>query len=69
MTQTPLRIVRRIPPIPRGRRGRLLTTLALALTLTALLAAVLVQCQGEATPCRSPPGPRKAPAPPTRAWW
>ncbi|GHI08442.1 calcium-binding protein [Streptomyces cellostaticus] len=54
MTSSLLRPRRRIPPIPQGRRGRLLTALALALTLTALLAVTLSQCQGGGSP---PPRP------------
>ncbi|MFF7127007.1 calcium-binding protein [Streptomyces sp. NPDC008240] len=54
MTSSLLRPRRRIPPIPQGRRGRLLTTLALAITLTTLLAVTLTQCRGDAAP---PPEP------------
>ncbi|MET8445801.1 calcium-binding protein [Streptomyces sp. NPDC005209] len=54
MTQTPLRPVRRIPLIPPGRRGRLLSALALVLTLTALLSVTLTQCRGDDAP---PPAP------------
>ena len=54
MTSSLLRPRRRIPPIPQGRRGTLLTTLALALTLTALLAVTLSQCRGGGAP---PPKP------------
>ncbi|MFJ3301708.1 family 16 glycoside hydrolase [Streptomyces sp. NPDC086549] len=54
MTTSPLRHVRRIPLIPPGRRGRLLTTLALALTLAALLSVAVSQCRGAHSP---PPKP------------
>ncbi|MEU6086043.1 calcium-binding protein [Streptomyces sp. NPDC047085] len=54
MTSSLLRPRRRIPPIPQGRRGRLLTTLALALTLAALVAVTVTQCRGESAP---PPKP------------
>lgn len=45
MTETSLRPARRIPPIPAGRRGRLLTSLALTLALAALLSVTLSQCR------------------------
>ncbi|MEV0181328.1 calcium-binding protein [Streptomyces sp. NPDC050625] len=57
MTPSPLRTVRRMPPIPRvppERRGRLLTTLALTLALAALLSVMVSRCRGEEAP---PPRP------------
>ncbi|MHC3468709.1 LamG domain-containing protein [Streptomyces sp. 7R007] len=54
MTPTPLRPAHRIPLIPPGRRGRLLTTLALALTLAALLSVTLTQCGSAGSPPQDP---------------
>jgi len=54
MTSSLLRPRARIPRIPPGRRGRLLTALAVALALTAILMATLSQCQGNDA---SPPAP------------
>ncbi|MFG2118622.1 family 16 glycoside hydrolase [Streptomyces sp. NPDC048710] len=54
MTSSLLRPRRRIPPVPQGRRGRLLTALALAITLAVLLTVTLTQCRGDTAP---PPEP------------
>ncbi|MFJ3230353.1 calcium-binding protein [Streptomyces sp. NPDC086787] len=48
MTPSPLRPARRIPPVPAGRRGRLLTSLALTLALAALLSVAISQCRSAA---------------------
>nr|WP_237519326.1 DUF1080 domain-containing protein [Streptomyces sp. HUCO-GS316] len=50
MTPPLLRPRRRIPPVPRGRRGRALGAVALALAMTAVLAGTLSRCQSEKAP-------------------
>ncbi|MFF4499199.1 calcium-binding protein [Streptomyces sp. NPDC001401] len=54
MTPSPLRPRRRLPLVPPGRRGRIVTGLALALALAAILAISLSQCQADDSP---PPRP------------